>query len=397
MKKCVSAWARQAAFLCFSGFAAALLGACGGGNASSTAEFVEMGEPTPPPGAELPPLLGADLPPLMGTALPPPVTTGVYCDGSMMQGSARWCLTGDGSVKDMTTNTVWLRDAGCAGLQSWNQAAQWTLALTSGQCALSDGSKSGDWVLPSVAALQALTQGIEPVSTSTPRLFSNIAPVYPYWSSESYGLGSLGNVARYVYLMTGNLLGFASWTTLNYARSVLPTRRTADNRSTTLDGSKGYALAPLSASYAIPGTSNGLAHRFVTQQGYNCCGAAGVVLGYWEDFAGKSYRTWYFDADNTGYFRIHSQPWYELGWGRWGYLAVKDASAAAGAHVIAWPGAGGDNHLWFPVINADSSWSFKNKLSGLCMQWQSNQNDESLEQHPCVAGSSNQSFIVFPR
>lgn len=348
---------------------------------------------------------------MIGDIGPPPATVSapVHCDGLMLSGSARWCKQDDGTVKDMTTGTVWLRDASCAGWRAYSDAVTWTTGLASGVCGLTDASKAGDWAIPDASGLLALTQGAEPVSEhlaitqpapgSGPQAFNNVDPVAEYWtSSASKNLpGWQGTVVFGDFLSGfGNYPYFAP--AIN-SLPVLPYRRYADNRSTTLDAGQGYALAASTASIAVPGTSNGFTRRFVNQiqwtYGFN---ASYVVLWDWdENSIYRTYRIWYFVADNTGYFRIRTQPWTGGAWDYWRYLAVENASTSAGAHVVAWPDPGGDNHLWFPHLNADNTWWFQNKHSGMCLQWQSNANNQSLEQRPCAAGNPNQSFIAFPR
>jgi hypothetical protein len=46
---------------------------------------------------------------------------------------------------------MWLQDAGCLGSLPWAEANQAAAILASGQCGLADGSKPGDWRLPSNA------------------------------------------------------------------------------------------------------------------------------------------------------------------------------------------------------------------------------------------------------
>ncbi|MDD5333074.1 MAG: RICIN domain-containing protein [Rhodoferax sp.] len=348
---------------------------------------------------------------MIGDVGPPPATVSapVHCDGLMLSGSARWCKQDDGTVKDMTTGTVWLRDAGCAGWRVYSDAVTWTTGLASGVCGLTDASKAGDWAIPDASGLLALTQGAEPVSEhlaitqpapgSGPQAFNNVDPIGEYWTSTaSKNLpGWQGAVVFGDYLS-----GFGKYPYFAPAinsLNVLPYRRYTDNRSTTLDAGQGYALAASTASIAVPGTSNGFTRRFVNQiqwtYGFN---ASYVVLWDWdENSIYRTYRIWYFVADNTGYFRIRTQPWTGGAWDYWRYLAVENASTSAGAHVVAWPDPGGDNHLWFLHLNADNTWWFQNKHSGMCLQWQSNANNQSLEQRPCAAGSPNQSFIAFPR
>ena len=104
-------------------------------------------------------------------------------------------ITGNGTVKDMTTGLIWLQNAHCtttlAGATPadgyrflWADARIWSSALVSGQCGLSDGSTAGDWRLPTKKELNELANGTESVRAVTPRNFLNVISSY-YWSSAS--------------------------------------------------------------------------------------------------------------------------------------------------------------------------------------------------------------------
>lgn len=75
----------------------------------------------------------------------------------------RYCDRGDGTVRDNKTGLLWLKDAGCLelgptndGKGTFEEANAAAAALRSGQCGLSDGSKPGDWRLPSSQEWQAM-------------------------------------------------------------------------------------------------------------------------------------------------------------------------------------------------------------------------------------------------
>ena len=103
------------------------------------------------------------------------------CEGLLSSGG-RWCDNGDGTVTDMTTCLVWLKDADCSGQMNWYVAITSTIEeLRDGECGLSDGSIWGDWRLPKLSELEGITQGSEAVSASTPRFFNDVQLTY-YWS-----------------------------------------------------------------------------------------------------------------------------------------------------------------------------------------------------------------------
>lgn len=117
----------------------------------------------------------------------------------------RWCFNGDGTITDMTTCLVWLRNAGWGGKKPWRRdstdcnAPNFTCyddahtragILTDGMIdsGLSDGSVSGQWRLPTKLELQAITQGEEPITQENPRLFTGIPPIGDYayfWTSTT--------------------------------------------------------------------------------------------------------------------------------------------------------------------------------------------------------------------
>ena len=69
---------------------------------------------------------------------------------------ARFCDLGDGSVQDVTTGLVWLRDASCMGPRRWRRAIELVAELGHGQCGLGDGSSPDGWRLPTQAEIESL-------------------------------------------------------------------------------------------------------------------------------------------------------------------------------------------------------------------------------------------------
>ena len=73
--------------------------------------------------------------------------------GGVAWPSPRFVDNANGTVTDMLTGLVWLRNANCFGYRTWTQALAYAATLASG---LTDGSVAGDWRLPSVNELQSL-------------------------------------------------------------------------------------------------------------------------------------------------------------------------------------------------------------------------------------------------
>jgi hypothetical protein len=115
----------------------------------------------------------------------------ITCTGTL--NGTRWCDNGDGTVTDMTTGLVWLKDASWGGLYAfWVNTAVGTNAhdraaqVKNGTpITLTDGSVEGDWRLPTKNELYYLTHGTEAVLLSTPRDFTGVQSCC-YWSSTTY-------------------------------------------------------------------------------------------------------------------------------------------------------------------------------------------------------------------
>jgi serine/threonine protein kinase/archaellum component FlaC len=70
--------------------------------------------------------------------------------------SYRYIDNGDGTVTDTRSGLVWLKKANCFGEQDWEEAMQSATKLADGQCGLRDGSKAGDWRLPTQEEWKAM-------------------------------------------------------------------------------------------------------------------------------------------------------------------------------------------------------------------------------------------------
>ncbi len=107
------------------------------------------------------------------------------CSGTLSP-LGRWCDQGNGTVKDMGTGLVWLKDASCMGQMDWFNAIEKPIAnLRNGDCGgtLTDGSEWGEWRLPSYAELCSLNQGIvERITDANTYFFTGVQNAY-YWSS----------------------------------------------------------------------------------------------------------------------------------------------------------------------------------------------------------------------
>ncbi len=134
----------------------------------------------------------------------------ITCGGTL--NGTRWCDNGDGTVTDMTSGLVWLKDASWGGKKPWrsNKVDPYDDAhyragiLYAGMAGagLSDGSTVGHWRLPTGSELFNLANGTEQVRSDTQRAFTGVQSD-KYWSSTS-GADTPG-CAWFVHLGNGDV------------------------------------------------------------------------------------------------------------------------------------------------------------------------------------------------
>ena len=120
----------------------------------------------------------------------------VFCS-LMMVSAAAWCDdNGNGTVT--IGNLVVLKDAGCLGIITWNDATAKVKTIAQGACGgqLTDKSKPGDWRLPTLDELKAMH--------AAKSQFKNVQNSC-YWSSSTYAGDAA--YAWVVCIRTGNPLG----------------------------------------------------------------------------------------------------------------------------------------------------------------------------------------------
>jgi hypothetical protein len=111
----------------------------------------------------------------------------------------RYIDNDDGAVTDTRTGLVWLKNANCLNRQNLETAMQSAAELAHGQCGLSDGSKAGDWRLPTKDEWEMMLddkRSKEPVLSNAAgtdkwiegEVFSDVQTHF-YWSSTEYSIG----------------------------------------------------------------------------------------------------------------------------------------------------------------------------------------------------------------
>jgi hypothetical protein len=125
-------------------------------------------------------------------------TAAARADGPCFESAIRYVDCGNGTVTDIVTRLIWLRDAACLGGANWVTASRAAAALTDGHCGLTDGSSAGDWRLPtkeewSATMARAFALGCLPALTNDagtgcllagPSSFVGVSPTN-YWSGTA--------------------------------------------------------------------------------------------------------------------------------------------------------------------------------------------------------------------
>jgi len=139
----------------------------------------------------------------------------ISCEGTLSP-QGRWCDQENGTVKDMTTGLVWLKNAGWCGDRPWDvdvgspvyDAHEVTSFIVSGGSwappDLIDGSGEGDWRLPTLRELVEIVNGTEYISENQMYFFVGVQPSH-YWTSTSAGVWP-GN-AYTVHMVSGPVFG----------------------------------------------------------------------------------------------------------------------------------------------------------------------------------------------
>ena len=136
----------------------------------------------------------------------------------------RYIDNGDGTVTDNNNSLMWLKDAGCFGLMTWDKSSEMITSFnnSSGNFDCEDyKAQYTDWRLPDIKEFEALLNIDEPkvFEWLNDNAFCNVQPQW-YWSSTPCGC-SAGS-AWYVSLWKGKV--YTSISPYNFDLYVWPVR-----------------------------------------------------------------------------------------------------------------------------------------------------------------------------
>ena len=122
-------------------------------------------------------------------------TAGSGQDGDVQAGvplpaaSQRFEDQKDGTVRDLVTGLVWLKNADAFGFKTWTHALACCRSLRHGEAGLADGSERGQWRLPNVREIESLVDyGQVGPCLPTGHPFDNVRPS-SYWTSTTVAAG----------------------------------------------------------------------------------------------------------------------------------------------------------------------------------------------------------------
>ncbi|OAD20394.1 hypothetical protein THIOM_003908, partial [Candidatus Thiomargarita nelsonii] len=141
---------------------------------------------------------------------------------------------------------IWLKNANCFGVETWDKARDLVKQLNSNKCGLRDNSKPGDWRLPTKYEWQvmmnaryrnpSLSNGDGTGKWTEGDVFSDV-PSAKYWSStESKSQTDKKSLRWSVFLSDGRFIDYAKTNKLHVwpVRGKIPAKAFTDNGNGTV-------------------------------------------------------------------------------------------------------------------------------------------------------------------
>jgi hypothetical protein len=122
----------------------------------------------------------------------------VFCFMMMTSGAA-WCYnfeytSPNGALFDSSAGLAWLKDASFLGSMNWDQAMARVKSLKSGECGLTDGSKAGQWRLPTKGELIARQKNQQGFNSVQDWYWSSTLDYKGAWVVAMFGPTAYGNI-----------------------------------------------------------------------------------------------------------------------------------------------------------------------------------------------------------
>jgi hypothetical protein len=150
---------------------------------------------------------------------------GLTCTGSFFGPANRWCDQGNGTILDMSSGLVWLKNITCVNGLNWTDAVnQTTTSVLSGACGLTDGSSIGDWRLPLLEEVRALAFGPDPVTCSS-QAFVGLNTTLLVWTLNSDPVTPAVSARTMTFDAVACIPGNGTFTKTNTAQSMVVHRK----------------------------------------------------------------------------------------------------------------------------------------------------------------------------
>jgi hypothetical protein len=149
---------------------------------------------------------------------------GLTCGGTFFGPGNRWCDQGNGSILDMSSGLVWLKNITCLNGLDWTNAVMQSTLVQNGSCGLTDGSSPGDWRLPLLQEVRALAFGTDPVTCSS-QAFLGLNTALTVWTLNSDPASPTTTAGTMVFNAVSCIPGFGTNTKTNTSQAMAVHRK----------------------------------------------------------------------------------------------------------------------------------------------------------------------------